>query len=65
MAKIYQNLEQIPQDLQQKLVDHREIVEMSQKLVRLRMLPEFSQNLSDLNHEIDFDRYKDVLIKDL
>lgn len=29
------------------------------------MIPEFSTKLSDLHCEIDFDRYKDVLVKDL
>lgn len=65
LDQIYAHLDDLPPDLKQKLQDNREMAYMSRWLVDLCMIPEFSTKLSDLKCEINFDRYKEVLVKDL
>jgi DNA polymerase-1 len=65
LDQIYAHLDDLPPDLKQKLQDNREMAYMSRWLVDLCMIPEFSTKLSDLYCKIDFDRYKEVLVRDL
>lgn len=65
LDQIYANLDNIPLDIKEKLEANREIAYTSRWLVDLSNIPEFSTKLSDLNCVIDFDKYKEVLVKDL
>ncbi len=61
---IYAHVEELTPDLKQKLSEQREIAYMSRDLVNLHLIPWFSTSLSDLKCVIDFERYKQVLVKD-
>lgn len=64
LDNIYAHIDDLPPDLKQKLSEQREIAYMSRDLVNLHMIPEFSTSLSDLKCSVDFDLYKQVLVKD-
>jgi len=62
---IYSHIDELSPDVKQKLIDNREVAYMSRDLVNLSIIDNFDSNLSDLKCEINFDKYKDVLVKDL
>lgn len=65
LDNIYAHLDELPVDIKQKLSEQREVAYMSRQLVDLCMIPDFSPLLSDLKCEIDFDKYKEVLVRGL
>ncbi len=64
LDQIYAHLDDLSPDFKQKLSEQREIAYMSRQLVNLQIIPDFSPVLSDLVCTIDFERYKQVLVKD-
>jgi 5'-3' exonuclease len=65
LDQIYAHLEELSLDVKQKLSDQREIAYMSRDLATLHDAPEMPTSLSAFTCTIDFDRYKDVLVKEL
>lgn len=65
LDQIYAHIDDLSPDIKQKLIEQREVAYMSRKLVDLCMIPDFSTILSDLKCTIDFDKYNEVLVRDL
>ncbi len=65
VEQIYAHIDELSLDIKQKLLDNREIVDISRWLAKLHIIDWFETIISDLKCSIDFDLFKKVLVTDL